>query len=355
MRRIAIGIVLGAALALSSCMGEEHRQVWECWWNLDFTPGQALDLKVDRVDGSHLYLAASNGLYTAPNAFAPTWSQVSPTFFREIEPSFTTAGLVHAAVDGDVWQSMDYGDTWTSIGGGIPNVATRGARIAVDPTIGAHVYALVDVDLFETQGGAIWTALHTFPERPSLLASDPNSGQRLFAALPAAGLERSDDAGQTWTAAGLAATVTALAFDPTAPGAAYARVLTGVTNDAVFRSTDGGQSWASLGDPLPAGSIGLEVIGPFLVTSADADDLYRMPISGGGWEIRYGVAGGAYALLAPDWRHPGVAFAVEERLRKTVDSATTFFDADTGLIIGVQQCGWVDQVRDGWWGGWRDE
>lgn len=73
---------------------------------------------------------------------------------------------------------------------------------------------------------------------PTCLAGDPTTGRVWCGSVD--GVLRSDDGGETWSAAGLGGErVTAIAADPTAPGAAWA----GTEPSALYRSADGGRTW----------------------------------------------------------------------------------------------------------------
>ncbi len=72
---------------------------------------------------------------------------------------------------------------------------------------------------------------------------DTITPERVYTAGPA-GLFRSDDAGQTWTLAGegLRAEPLAVALDSAAPQT----VFTVLTDNSVWRSTDGATTWQSM-------------------------------------------------------------------------------------------------------------
>lgn len=77
------------------------------------------------------------------------------------------------------------------------------------------------------------------------LAIDPRRPERVYAAGPG-GVFRSNDAGQTWEAAGEglpAGSVAGLSLDPDHPDRVYAATSQG----GIFRSDDEGKSWRSLG------------------------------------------------------------------------------------------------------------
>jgi photosystem II stability/assembly factor-like uncharacterized protein len=124
------------------------------------------------------------------------------------------------AVDGGVWKSNDYGRTWHPIFDG-EDTQSIGA-IAVAPSDGNIVYA------------ASGEGLH----RPDLSVGD--------------GIYRSNDAGKTWTHLGLrdGEQIPALAVDPANPNRLFAAVLGHPygpnAERGIFRSLDGGQTWAKV-------------------------------------------------------------------------------------------------------------
>jgi len=77
------------------------------------------------------------------------------------------------------------------------------------------------------------------------VAVDPVTPQRIYAAGPA-GLFRSDDGGLTWTAAsaGLTGEPLAVTLDPATPQT----VFVVLTDESVWQSTDGGDTWKLMGD-----------------------------------------------------------------------------------------------------------
>jgi len=78
----------------------------------------------------------------------------------------------------------------------------------------------------------------------SLVLIDPEQPQRVYAADETS-LYRSDDAGQTWEAAGTGLPeggLTALTLDPRQPQ----RLFAATDSDALYRSEDGATSWEAL-------------------------------------------------------------------------------------------------------------
>jgi len=124
------------------------------------------------------------------------------------------------AVDGGVWKSDDYGRTWTPI---FDSQSTQ--------SIGAIAVAPSDANIIYVATGE---GLH----RPDLSVGN--------------GIYKSTDAGKTWAHLGLlgAQQIPALVVDPHDPNRLFAAVLGhpyGPNEErGIFRSTDGGQTWAKV-------------------------------------------------------------------------------------------------------------
>ncbi|MGF6862135.1 hypothetical protein ABIE69_002715 [Rhodobacteraceae bacterium MBR-64] len=138
--------------------------------------------------------------------------------------------------------------------GGVAAAGLLPARRALAD--GATTYALaIDGDALVVAGAQLRRfdlsgdgVLLPSPRVPILvLACHPDQPGRLFAALDGGGLDRSEDGGQTWSAAsgGLPqAQVTALAVAAGAPDTVYAALA----GDGLWRSEDAGASWSFVMD-----------------------------------------------------------------------------------------------------------
>ncbi len=124
------------------------------------------------------------------------------------------------AVDGGVWKSTDYGVKWVNL--------TDGAMPGTSDSIGAIAVAPSDANVVYAGTGE------------SDIRSDVITGDGVF---------RSDDAGKTWHAAGLADTHTigAIVVDPKDANVVYAASMGHVfkpnAERGVFKSNDGGTTW----------------------------------------------------------------------------------------------------------------
>ena len=122
-----------------------------------------------------------------------------------------------AQVDGGIWKTTDYGETWAPIFDSQPTQSIGALEVAPsDPNI-----------IYAGSGEGL--------QRPDLSVGD--------------GMWKSTDAGQTWTHIGLddAQQIAALAIDPRDPSRVFVAVVGHPYGPSemrgIFRTTDGGQNW----------------------------------------------------------------------------------------------------------------
>ena len=307
---------------------------------------------------------------------------LSPNFLTD-QTAFAVTGSIgqHGFFAGGVYRSIDGGQHWTDV---FSNLAFYGLAIspdfATDRTlwVSAFDYSSARGIYHSTDGGDTWTPLAPSIAAQSLVAS-PNFAldQTLFAGTAISGLQKSTDGGLSWRPV-LSGAITALTISPlygasqtlyaaghadlNAPGqihrsldggetwrelqtgipetdngerrvisslifAADGSLLAGVSygremgGGAVYRSIDGGESWASLGGDLTATnvlSLGSH-LGHKLAFFAGSDaGLWQQRVSQGGpaepgtW-ISHGPRGGRGQVLAlsPNYPADGLVFSGE--------------------------------------------
>src|SRR6266567_1838822 len=141
-----------------------------------------------------------------------------------------------AAVNGGVWKTTDFGNTWTPIFDDAASSGSVGA-IAVAPSNPNILYVGSGEGL----------------QRPDLAIGD--------------GMYKSTDAGKTWTHLGLrdAQQITAIVVDPKNAQRVYVAAQGHPygpnAERGVFRSTDGGTNWKVLSKGLPGAEEGAARIG----------------------------------------------------------------------------------------------
>ena len=187
--------------------------------------------------------------------------------------------LYIGAAGGGVWRSDDAGLTWTSQWHDQP-VLNVGS-LAIDPRSPDTVYcgtgeanlsadSYPGVGIFRTQdGGKTWIQLASsntagIPRRIGTIAIDPFDSQHIFiggvthdASDPSA-MFSSTDGGKTWVRQGFVSPNNywchSVVFHPTKQGIVFATIDENGTKNGIWRSQDGGKSWAQLTKGLPASS-----------------------------------------------------------------------------------------------------
>src|SRR2546426_830419 len=165
-------------------------------------------------------------------------------------------------------------NVWTTNG---PHSETINA-LAIDPQTPTTLYAGTSGHgVFKsTDGGGNWSAVNTGLTTPcgaiwvNALAIDPQTPATLYAGTYSSGVFKSTDAGVTWGAVNTGLTslyVRALVTSPLTPTTLYAGTTRfsypeSWTGGAVFKSTDGGESWSIVNTGLRAPVVGALAIDP---------------------------------------------------------------------------------------------
>jgi photosystem II stability/assembly factor-like uncharacterized protein len=194
----------------------------------------------DGIPGTHLWYDGTQH----PWEFKRVW---------HLEPSLTDPNTVYAGVeDAALFRSVDGGQTWEELSG------LRGAK--------GHLW----------QPGAGGMCLHT-------ILQDPSQTTRMFIAISAAGVFRTDDAGKTWQPANSGLTspyslpdpdaevghcVHRIALHPSRPGVLFMQ-----KHWDVMRSDNAGESWQEVSGNLPS-DFGF----PVEVHAHEPNTLYVVPI-----------------------------------------------------------------------------
>ena len=276
---------------------------------------------VDPVASSTLYAATNNGVLKSTNS-GDSWAVVLAGNIIALAIAPVAPGAVYAAQFGnDVFKSADGGKTWVrmNVGRNFFYGASVTA-IASDPSSPGTVYAGTDVyGIFKsTNGGGSWKEINAglppyiyLDRLPSVgaLAIDAVTPTTIYAGT-AAGVFKSTDAGEHWTAAGsgLSGSVNALAIDPRNPATLYAGTSVGV-----FKSTDGGANW----NAINTGFIGSRFVSALaidpqtsttLYAAVDTDRVFKSSDAGQTW-TRLNTGPATCDALAIDPSAPATLYA----------------------------------------------
>jgi photosystem II stability/assembly factor-like uncharacterized protein len=257
--------------------------------------GRVVDIAVDPIAADTLYIAAATGgVWKSTDRgaqFTSIWPTTNPQSMGAlvITPDGTLlAGTGEANPGGGsityggggMFRSVDGGATWQRVG-----LGTSGAigRLIVDPANSQRIFAAVTGRLYNpggqrgvyqsTDGGSTWRRVLAGDNSTTGavdLAIDPGNSNRIFAAMwdhlrepdlrtyggVGSGVYRSTDGGTTWERLtnGLPASSPTIgrigiAVAPSNPQRVFAIVIeTGGLFQGLYRSEDGGDSWAKLRD-----------------------------------------------------------------------------------------------------------
>jgi photosystem II stability/assembly factor-like uncharacterized protein len=231
-------------------------------------------------------------------------------------------GLVYAAgADGGVWRTTDGGTTWAPLTDHMPTTSI--GALALDPSNEQVIYAGTGEANFANHsryglgiyksfdGGDTWVQMaeETFAGRCiSKIVIDPSAPSTLYASVTRAGgfpemaaakshpqrfgplgVFKSVDGGQSWAhlAGGLPdQAATDLVMSPADPRVLYAAIgrIFGAAENGIYKTEDAGQTWEKLAGGLPSSDVGRINIA---IAPTDASRLYAVFVlpsspSGGG-------------------------------------------------------------------------
>ncbi|WP_406247963.1 xyloglucanase [Microbacterium sp. M] len=247
--------------------------------------------------GAHVVASSSDN--------GTTWT-TSPAADGATGPGTVTvnadgSAIVWAPADAAARVSADGGATWTQ-STGLP----AGARVESDRVSPARVYAFAGGTFFRSEDAGM--SFQAVSEGPL-----PVQGPVRFQAMPGAigdvwlaggeddgayGLWRSQDGGTTWAAMPGFDEADTIGFGKAAPGATTPAIYTAASRDGqrgVYRSIDGGANWQRINDDAHEwGWIGADITG-------DPDEFGRVYIATNGRGIVVGDDDGISAETPADW------------------------------------------------------
>jgi photosystem II stability/assembly factor-like uncharacterized protein len=335
----------------------------------------ALALSPGFVEDETAFCLAADGLYRSTNG-ARAWRAVTRGLDTEavqavaVSPDFVEDGTVLVGTeDLGVFRSTDRGVSWRPANDGLTNLSVN--ALWISPTYGADrtVFAgTAGSGVFRsTDGARTWTQVvaDELDELAVMTLAGDASGRALVAGLHQSGLYRSADSGQTWEAANEGLAARSMSSLLVSPGYAddHTLIACGI-EDGVLRSRDGGTTWEHCNEGLPGPQILSLALSPRFVEdrtllAALAEGLYRSEDGGDSWaavgpedltdprmvayardvsgsQLYVGLASGPLAYLSENgggiWRQLSGPFGDEEIVGIALSPA---FHADHTLLLAT--------------------
>ncbi len=211
-------------------------------WTAQVLNGSTVyDLAVDGTSATPALYAATygSGVWRSPDGGA-TWAATGPMAIWSAHALAGSGAAVYAGTESGVWKTIDAGANWTRSSAGLR--AATPSSLAFQPGATGVILAGGFGEVFRsTDGGGSWTRQQQGPgSYVRRIAFDPATPANAFATDDYHGLLRSTDAGVSWTAAtGTSGQVMDLAVGGATPSVVWA-----LTSAGVYRSVDGGATFA---------------------------------------------------------------------------------------------------------------
>jgi photosystem II stability/assembly factor-like uncharacterized protein len=315
--------------------------------NRGLTSPAVYSLAVDPVTTGTLYAGTHSGGIFKSTDGGGQWTAIHSGIVEDevhaiaIDPvdpqTIYIAAQIHSyPPSSSLYKSIDGGASWSPINQGLGSF-TSVETLALDPQTTSTIYAGTDAGgVFKSvDGGVSWQkASDDFDLTPYVrtIAVDPASPSTVYATAIdyhgdyGAAVFKTIDGGANWTQVmngfALGAEPVALAIDPVASLTVYASAFEQGTYDpiGVYKSTDGGDTWAAMDDGL------FPSIGDAIVIDPSRTDTVYVGMGGGG--IFKTLDGAAH------WRYAGFGL-----LNTRVDSLTMDPSNPYVLYAGTEYAG----------------
>ena len=302
----------------------------------------------DPEQPSVLYAATSAGLFKSADGGA-SWSPIRAGLGdRPTNAVLATASTLLAGTNGHgIFRSTDQAASWEPSSGGLS--AGWILALTLDPRDSTLYAAEPARGVFQGPGGgSSWTLTSPIQSERDLpddlaggLAVDPESPSTVYATLFAA-VAKSTDQGAHWEVhEGLSCILARwLVLDPRVSTTLYgggdffdSRCFLQSNPCAVYRSTDGGESWSCIKSGLPTSKVAALAVDPVdtaTIYVVAANGFYRSPDRGDSWTLIHEDL--PATALAVDPSNPSVLYAgLEGAVARSADGGRTWRASRRGL------------------------
>jgi len=283
------------------------------WIVLDTLNHYIYDIAVDPTDPQIVYVASYQCIYKSTNG-GSSWTTIplSNDYIQEIEVSPTSSSTVYAVGRTPYssytvmafFKSTNSGVSWSTTP--LHTVYNGGALcIALSPSSPNTLYI----------GGYYYNSPSNYPK----VYKSTNSGSNF------------SDVSTGFSTAGN--NVNSIAVHPTNPNYVYATTF----YDGIYRTTNGGSSWAMVHSDYFMSSIVTTEASPTVVFAGRDTAIFKSTNSGASWFVPGSGHGGVYKMsrtLAASQNQESVVFTADNQgCFKTTNGGTTWFDSNYGMAL----------------------
>lgn len=309
--------------------------------------GNVTDVAVDGAKPDTIYAATSGGGVWRSDDGGQNWvlpgSEMTSRNVEwvQVDPGNSATLWAGLAAHGEpgLWRSLDRGKTWAVVhfGGASYAVGQRIAFAASDPKI--IFVPSTNLHYRSADGGKTWVSFRVPGQDAYAFAVDPRNPKVVYAGGDGTDhkFSRSQDGGATWRPAGqgLTRSIKRLHVSAANPQTLYATS----SSNQVFKSSDSGATWTELerGGTSELYDLKLNPHDPQGLLAATADGLRQSTDGGDSWST-VGAGLGAYLgqVIAFDPKRKDTIYAGVggTGLFKSIDGGETFSPFGTGLAAG---------------------
>jgi photosystem II stability/assembly factor-like uncharacterized protein len=300
-------------------------------WNpVDLSGPSVLCLAVDPSSPGRVYAGTAGGfVYRSDDAgatFAPTGASAGDAFVFSLV--VTASGQVLAGTLDGVRRSLNGGASWSAVVTGTGRVLD----LATDPADPAHVMgAAGDAGLLESTDGGASFSLRALGAGVLSVAASPGEPGTVLLGTERAGVLATSDGGLTRTPRfeGMSVFVDAIAVDPSATQTLFA----GTIFNGVYRSRDHAESWEPVGlEGRVVPSLLVPRIPGNPILAGTDDGVFASQDGGDSW-FKYGLDRLHLLALENPPAAPGTLYVsgAPNELFRSSDSGVTFSRVGSGL------------------------